>query len=291
MIYGQGNYCYAIGGIPVGTDATPLTPRDKTITISSNSGTIGATAYIGGVPVTSWSATNGSASASITVGSSDVYDLVFQMERAEGYSSTISSVGLGGTTGIQAVDSSSITFSGNTLGYTSNNYIAVNGIYSTDAGKRFTLTGTGGMYQQGSADVLDENWTYQADLTFANTLTADPVWKYVLMERTWGITSRPHYQSANQVFNMNRLTDFAVSGSNSFNASYQLTAYLGINGVGVSESASMQAGVSSFDFNVSTHDMQPAGFNRYVTFDAICNHYGTATFFDPGIWTYSAVVR
>lgn len=291
MIYGHGSYCYAIGGIPVGTDATPLLPKDKTIIISSNSGTIGATAYLSGSAVTSWSATDGSASANIPVGSSENYDIVFEVERPEGYSSTISSTGLGGTTGIQSVSGSSITFSGNTISYSSDPYISVNGVYSTSESNRLVISGTTGIYQQGSANILDENWTYGADITFPNSYTADPMWNYLLMERPWGSTARPHYQTSNMILNMDRLTDIAVTASHSFSASYQFTAKLQSEGWISHQSAAMQAGISSITLTAKRLNMQTSTSVKYIDYLGICSHYGSALFFDPGTWTYSAVVR
>lgn len=103
MVYSNGNFVYAIGGIPVGSgSATPPPPpppqsSEKTLWLATDNaaGVISGSAYINGTgsPVAVWSSTGSSASASVTLWPGDTVVVVTETNRPVGYSSTIYSTG------------------------------------------------------------------------------------------------------------------------------------------------------------------------------------------------------
>lgn len=103
MVYSNGNFVYAIGGIPVGSgSATPPPPpppqsSEKTLWLATDNaaGVISGSAYINGTgsPVAVWSSTGSSASASVTLWPGDTVVVVSEVTRPTGYSSTIYSTG------------------------------------------------------------------------------------------------------------------------------------------------------------------------------------------------------
>lgn len=102
-VYSNGNFVYAIGGIPVGSGSvTPPPPpppqsSEKTLWLATDNaaGVISGSAYINGTgsPVAVWSSTGSSASASVTLWPGDTVVVVSETNRPVGYSSTIYSTG------------------------------------------------------------------------------------------------------------------------------------------------------------------------------------------------------
>lgn len=88
-----GNVC-TLGGYAMGPTALP-DPKPKTLVISTDDAacTASASAYVNGSFVTSWTARNGSASASAMVGPYQDVVVVTETNRPTGYSSTIYSTG------------------------------------------------------------------------------------------------------------------------------------------------------------------------------------------------------
>lgn len=88
-----GNVC-TLGGYAMGPTALP-DPKPKTLVISTDNAscTASASAYVNGSFVTSWTARNGSASASAMVGPGQDVVVVTETNRPLGYSSTIYSTG------------------------------------------------------------------------------------------------------------------------------------------------------------------------------------------------------
>lgn len=190
MVYSNGNFVYAIGGIPVGsgsvTPPTPPTPStsEKSLFIASDDAdcTMSASAYINGTgsPVAVWSATNGSASASVTLGSGDYVVVATETNRPTGYSSTIYSTGYttsspSYTTAQTVVVSGTATYAGADSAIMSARYY----------GAMMIVTGEGRFWVGLHNYKLDWPEYHESPMAIPNSASSSPVAHLAYTKESW----------------------------------------------------------------------------------------------------------
>lgn len=225
MLYATGSNIYCIGGIPVGPTASaeppPPPPSSKDLTLwvmATGNGSASASAYVNGTgsPVAVWSAHGGSASASVTIGSSDKIAVVTEVPRPNGYSSNISASGFYSTSNPEFTTSKTVRATGSADYSVDSAYMVGN--YS--AGK-FIVTGGGvGGYELRDASisglnssVIYESFPYMSDMFMPDSESARP--ESILAFKTLPSTSygepNPWYSSRRTYLNMSAFSSIRVS--------------------------------------------------------------------------------
>jgi ribosomal protein L35 len=187
MVYSNGNFVYAIGGIPVGSGSvTPPTPStsEKSLFIASDDANciMSASAYINGTgsPVAVWSATNGSASASVTLGSGDYVVVAAEASRPTGYSSTIYSTGY--TTGSPRYTTAQTVVVSGTATYAGPDSAIMSARYY---GAMMIVTGEGSFWVGLHNYKLDWPGWYESPMVIPNSVSSSPVAHLAYTNEYW----------------------------------------------------------------------------------------------------------
>lgn len=217
-IFTIGGRACTIGGIPVGYgSATPPPPpppssSDKSLFIVSDdsSCTVSASAYINGTgsPVAVWTAKNGSASASVTLGSGDYVVVVTEADRPTGYSSTIYSTGYATgsptyTTAHTVVVSGTATYGGADSAIMSAKY----------NGGQMVVSASGMMYDTVPPETVDKYTMWQGPLMLPNEISSDQA-ASIAYRRSADVTGRDERYSAYQyMLNISAYVSFRASAT------------------------------------------------------------------------------